>query len=244
MAISLNIDPTAGHGSICETISKLSKSDKESLKEAARKRQSLRMASDLGNMNEFLGEKAPVLVCRNSSTMSHSPSDYNDINLAYYRDSQGAIWCFTSDMFADLVESKTNPYSSAVLPPSFVTQVQYQIDVLKKLGIDAGHGEIGIYSAQIPQTFSVAIDSLENKDVVNEKSSSRAVNAFIELAAMNSVSPDTIKNLKKDRMIDALRSIGYNVDLSQLGTGHALVTTARMVNYINKTEPDSIAPFF
>lgn len=244
LAISLNIDSTASHSLVCETISKLSKSDKESLKDAARKRQQLRMASEMGNMNEFLGEKAPLLVCRNTSTMSHNPLDYNDINIAYYRDDQGAIWCFTSDMFADLVESGTNPYSSAILPGSFKNQLVYQLEVLKKLGIDASRGEVGIYTSQVPQTFSAAIDSLDNNDVVTERASSRAVANFIQLAAMNSVSPDTIKNLTKPRMNDSLRSIDYYVDLSELGTGHALVTTARVVNFINKTNPDSIPGFF
>jgi hypothetical protein len=244
LAVSLNIDPTMNHAGICQTIDKLSKSDKESLKEAARKRQQLRLTSDLSNMNEFLGEKPPILTCRNVGTMPHNPMDYNDINLAYYRDDQLAVWCFTSDTFAELVETKTNPYSSAPLPTSFITQLQYQIDVLKKLGIDAGRGEIGIYTSKIPQTFSVAIDNLENKDIINEKSSSKAVDAFVQLASMNSISPETIKNLTKKRMIYALRSINYEVDLTQLSTGHALVTTARVVNYINRNDQDSIPSFF
>lgn len=244
LAISLNIDPTMTKAAICESINNLSKADKEALKDAARRRQQLRLAADMGTMNEFLGGKIPNLVCRNKVLMQQNPLDYNDIDLAYYRDDQGAVWCFGSDTFASILESGLNPYNSTLLPESFKEQLKYQINVLKRLGVDAGRGEIGIYSSRIPITFDKSIDSLTSKDVVSEKSSEQALELFIQLAGRNGISPETIRNLSKDQMMAALRSVDYNVNLAPLSTSHALVTTSRVVEHINRVDPDSIKTFF
>jgi len=244
LAVSLNIDPTMNQSAICESINTLSKSDKESLKDAARKRQQMRMASDLGNMNEFLGDKQPTFACRNRSSMTHDPLDYNDMDIAYYRDEQGVIWCFTSDTFANLIETGVNPYNSVILPESFLAQLKYQLDVLRKLGIDAIHGEIGIYTSQIATTFSTALDELGKKDAITEKISSRALDKFIQLASIHSISPDSIKSLTKEKMIDGLRSINYNVELASLNTSHALVTVARIIDHLNKTDKGAVDVFF
>jgi len=244
LAISLNIDPTMTKSSICDSISNLSKADKEALKEAARKRQQLRITSEMGTMNEFLNDKVPTLVCRNKTLMQQNALDYNDIDIAYYRDDQGAVWCFTSDLFASVLESGINPYNSTLLPDSFKQQLRYQIDVLKRLGINANRGEIGIYSSRIPITFDKSIDSLTSKDTISEKNSESALDLFIQLASRNNISPETIRNLSKDQMSNALRSIDYNVNLSPLSTSHSLVTTSRIIEYIHKTDPDTIPLFF
>lgn len=244
LAVSLNIDPTMTKSAICESINNLAKADKEELKDAARRRQQLRLAADMGTMNEFLSGKVPNLVCRNKVLMQQNPLDYNDIDLAYYRDDQGAVWCFSSETFSSILESGLNPYNSTLLPQSFKDQLKYQIDVLKRLGVDAGRGEIGIYSSRIPITFDKSIDSLTSKDVVSEKTSEQALEIFIQLAGRNGISPETIRNLSKDQMMAALRSVDYNVNLAPLSTSHALVATSRVVEHINRVDPDSVKPFF
>jgi len=244
LAISLNIDPSMSQVAICDKINALSKADKEILKDAARKRQQIRMAGDLGHINEFLNDKVPNLTCRNKSLLPHDPFDYNDIDIAYYRDDQGVSWCFPSDQFASILESGVNPYNSTVLPAAFKEQLKYQINVLKRLGIDASRGEIGIYTSRIPVTFSQSIDNLTSKDVVSERSSEQALDTFIQIASRNNISPETIRSLSKERMMDALKSINYDVNLAPLSTSHGLVTTARIIEYVNHTDPDSVKTFF
>ena len=244
LAISLNIDPTMSKSTICDNINNLSKADKDALKEAARRRQQLRLAADMGTINEFVGGKIPNLVCRNKALLQNDPLNYNDIDLAYYRDDQGAIWCFGSDSFASVLESGINPYNGTILPDSFKIQLADQINALKRLGINADRGEIGIFNSKIPITFDKAIDSLSEKDVITEKTSEQSVDLFIQLASKNGISSDTIRTLSKDRMTDALQSIGYNINLTPLSTSHALVTTSRIIEYLNRTNPDAINVFF
>lgn len=239
LAMSLNIDPNMSQAAICESINTLSKSDKEELKEAAKRRQQTRMDSDLGKMNEFLNGKTPNLVCRNKALLPHDPSEYNDIDIAYYRDDQGAIWCFTSDNFAAILESGVNPYNSTILSPSFKEELQYQIAALKRLGLDVTGGAI-----KIPTTFSTAIDSLTVKDVITEKSSEQTLDSFISIAGNYGISPNTIRSLSKEAMMNALRSIGYNVNFMPLSTSHALISTAKIIEYINRTDPQSLTQFF
>jgi hypothetical protein len=242
LAISLNIDHTMSKAAICENISNLSKADKESLKEAAKRRQQMRMSSDLGTINEFIGGKTPTLVCRNRSVLPHDPFDYNDIDLAYYRDDQGAVWCFGSDTFESILETGINPYNSTILPDSFKEQLKFQINALKRLGINNGCS--GLMTSRIPLTFSKAIDNLTSKDTVSENPCEQSMRDFIQLANLNNVSADTIRNLTKQQMIDALRTIDYDVDLSLLSTSHALATTSRIISDLNRTDPDSVPVFF
>lgn len=244
LAIALNIDHTMSQAGICDTINTLSKADKEALKEAAIKRQQMRMASDLGTMNEFLTGTIPSLVCRNKSLLPNDPFDYNDIDIAYYRDDQGAIWCFGSDSFASVLESGINPYNSTVLPNSFKEQLRYQISFLDKLGVNASRGSIGLYASKTPTTFSKALDTFNNKDIITEENSKHALDIFNQTAIANGINLDIIRNLSKENMTHGLQSIGYDVNLSPLSTSHALVTTARVIEYLNRTDPELTRRFF
>ena len=235
LAISLNIDPDLSQTAICDNISKLAKSDKEAIKDAAKKRQQLRMSSNLGHIYEFQNEHIPNLTCSNKTLLLNDPFDYNDIDIAYYRDDQGDIWCFTSDSFDSLLENGLNPYNSTTLPQSLKDQLYYKIDILKKLDL---------YRISSPITLSTAIDNLSLNDSVSEKNSEQVVNNFIHLANRYNVNIDIIKNLSKDSMMVALNSIGYNVDLTSLVTSHALITTAYIIEYVNQIDPETIKHFF
>lgn len=229
LALSLNIDPSSSLGSICNIINNLAKADKEVLKTAAKKRQQLRLSSQLGYVNEFINDKIPTLICRNKSLLTKDPFEYNDIHIAYYRDEQGAVWCFTSDNFADLIETGTNPYNGTLLPISFQEELKYRLSNLKRIGIDQ------------ESTFNESIDNLNSKDVVSNYYSDKYVNLFIEKANFHRVSTETVRSLTKEQMNDAFKAIGYNLNLTSLSTNHALITTAIVINYI---EPDLVNNFF
>jgi hypothetical protein len=241
LAVSLNIDPSMSEAAICNNISRLAKADKDALKEAAKRRQQMRMISDMGTMDEFLNGKTPNLTCRNASQLPHSPFEYNDVDIAWYRDDQGAIWCFSSQSFAGLLETGVNPYNQTLLPTTFLEQIQYQIDVLQTLGIAAGEGDVGIYSSHVPVTFTEAIDSLTKEDKISESASADAVSHLTTLASQYGISASVLRSLTRANMTAALRSIGYDIDLSGLTTSHALVTTARVISDMKETDLD---PFF
>jgi hypothetical protein len=242
LAAALNLDPSMSTAALCNNISALAKVDKDALKEAAKRRQQLRMIADLGTMNEFLNGKMPNLTCRNRSSFTHDPLEYNDVDIAYYRDDQGAVWCFPSDTFGALLETGVNPYNQTLLPESFLTQLKYQIDILRSLGIQAT--EVGVTVAKVPATFLSAIDSLTSPDTITEKTSAQAVQEFISRGSANGIAPQTIRGATKDQLMAALRTINYHVNLTPLTTSHALVTTARIVNHVARSEPAALQTFF
>lgn len=244
LATALNLDPSMSKAALCDNISTLAKVDKDALKEAAKRRQQMRMIADLGTMNEFLNGKTPNLTCRNRSSFTHDPLEYNDIDIAYYRDDQGAVWCFPSDTFAALVETGVNPYNQTVLPDSFVDQLKYQLNVLQLLGVQAGQGEVGVYLSKTPATFISAIDSLTSPDTITEKTSAQAVQEFISRGSQNGISPQTLRAATKDQMMAALRTINYDVNLAPLTSSHALITTARAMNHVARTDAGSMKTFF
>lgn len=242
LAAALNLDPSMSTAALCRDISAMAKADKEALKEAAKRRQQLRMVADLGTMNEFLNGKTPNLTCRNRSSFTHDPLEYNDVDIAYYRDDQGAVWCFPSDRFSALLETGVNPYNQTALPDSFLAQVRYQITILEVLGIQAT--EVGVAVAKVPATFISAIDSLTSPDTMNEKTSAHSVQEFLSRGSVNGVALQTLRGATKDQMMAALRTIKYEVNIAPLTTSHALVTTARIVNHVAHTEPSAVKTFF
>ena len=244
IAVSLNIDPTLSKTGICEKIKNITIADKDVLKEAARKRQQYRMASTIGGVNEFLGDNVPVYTCQNKSLLQHDPFDYNDFDLAYYKDDQGVIWCFSSNSYATLLETKINPHNYTKLPDSFLDQIKIQSQSLKKMGVDVDHGEIGIYNSRIPLTFTQAIDNLSAKDTIKEKYSKKSYDNFVQLAIMNGLNPDSIKSLNKSQLSNALNSIDYKTDLNDISTNHAIITTSKIIDEVNKISPNLIPIFF
>lgn len=221
LAISLNLDDHVSKPALCDSISKLAKADIKSLKEAGYRRQQSRMVSELGTINEFIGDKPPVLTCRNRSELLIDPFDYNDHEIAYYRDDQGVIWCFGSDSFNNLIETGINPYNSTLLPKNFISQLQYQRSIIQS--INKPH-----------LSFSKALDSLTSKDTIID--TLPIIDRFIQQASNNGVGANIIKSLSKDQMMSALRSINYNVNLNPLTTNHAIITTAQILQSISNDE--------
>lgn len=224
LALALDIDPTMDKNAICRHIDILSKADPEAVKEAAIRKQQNRVAAKTSGVQDFISEKTPAIVCRNASVLRNNPFDYNNYTLATYKDEQGALWCFPSDMYESLIEDGINPYNMEKIPDSVKIEMEGKLHILRKVGADI----------KDPQSFSDAINELSTPDVINQKNSEEELRKFITLVGKHGVSPETINSLTKLQMMDALRSIGYRVDLQPLSTSHALVTFSRIGNYIDK----------
>jgi hypothetical protein len=169
--------------------------------------------------------------------MRADPADYNDIDIAWYRDEQGAVWCFTADQFSLLLESGTNPYNSAVLPEPFRNEITYRADALQQL-----RGEKGLPLSTPPTTFSEAIDSLSAPD--QPPTGEEVLTRFSQLAMENRLSPSTINDITKEGMGAALLAAGHKVQLAPLTTSHALMTTAQTLSLLEDEAPEQVSRFF
>jgi len=221
-ATVLNIDTNLNKKGVCRALQEISAADKTTLEEAAYRRQQIRLNSNLGRINEFLEDNSPSLVCRNSDRFKENPLKYNDIDLAYYRDDEGAVWCFTSDTFSLLEEQKKNIYNDEILPENFLRELQYKITMLKTLEIFDGKryttGSI---------TFLQALEKIEISDSIDNKISEKILQNFINDAMeKNNLSLSKLEKIDKETYSRILNSLGFNLNFNSLSNEHTLVTVS------------------
>lgn len=219
LAMALNMDSQADSSVICSDLDKISKANVDELKEAARKRQEDRLVATLGYNSEFISGKKPNLICRNTKLLPNDPFTYNDLDLAYYRDEGGVIWCFTSEMFQDALDSKTNPYDETSLSEKFLTEIGFKLDTLKKMGM--------INSI----SYNQAVDELTIDDVIDDKQTQYVLEQFLKHG-------DYLQDVTQEQMESAFIAIGYYVNLSPLTKKHAIITCAHAIHNLKPEEVD------
>lgn len=226
LAISLNIDsgsfaPSRSKKFICDNITAIANADQNALIEAFRKKQQLKMAAKLGTVNEFIND-VPTLVCRNKASLSKDIFDYDEIDVAYYRDEQGAIWCFTSDMFHNLVETGVNPYNDVNLPLMFKDEIRHRLTLNEQL--------------LPPVTFVDSINNLSTVKITTNNNNERILNNFLSKIGYKEVS--------NQKLMDSLKEIGYQVNLAPLSNKHALITVAILLDYLERTDSVTAKRFY
>ncbi len=235
LAFSLNIDPTSSKETICQNLAALSKADPSALKGAAIRRQMTRISSDVTSIEDFLTR--PDLrkyLCRNRTLTDRNPYEYNDIDISYYKDDGGAVWCFTSDQFDRLRDNKTNPYTGERLSDMFMEGLSRQRNMVKRLGI----------TTTDVKTYSEAIDDLTKRDTISNKNSEQITRAFTDMAHINGVSQEELNNLSQRQMTAVLLSLGNNTDLRRLTLSHAKITFYRIGYRMIRDKSDIAASFF
>lgn len=137
IAFDLNIDFSLPPYKICEKLEKISNTDRIQYVQASINRQEERVARSLIEVGDVDGEdKIENCRCDEKSMLLNNPYSYNDARMAFYKDeSDGKLWCFTSDMFDSLIASKKNPYNRKKLPDLFLETIKSQVNILESLDI-------------------------------------------------------------------------------------------------------------
>lgn len=234
LAFNLNLDPTLQKSSVCEALRELSGADATQLTAAATKRQQQRISSDLSLISEYVNSNPPLFTCRNRSLLQEDPFAYGDVELAAYRDSQEVIWCYTSDMFENLLASGKNPYNMQPLPETFKAQLELQLETLKRLHID--------YMDPVPINHALA--ELNRKDEISNVGTERIIKSILTQAAINGVSEEILRNQSPDQLEAALASIGIYAPLKDLTTTHAFATFAQAAHAYLKVHPEQASRLF
>lgn len=241
LAYSLNLDPFGDRDQICVSLGKLSKANPEQLKSAAIKRQMLRISSSAATTDDFMTNLAGrgTLLCRNRALFDTSPYEYNDLDLSYYKDSHDVLWCFTSDMFEQLLRDKKNPFTEQSLPPEYLDSLKAQRNTLKRLG----------YAVSTPNskpiTFSDGLDSLRKADKINNEQSDVITRSFFEAASLNGIPSEDLKEISLSTMTKTFESVGiWEPQLEQLPIEHARITFYRISVQLLKKHPEHVPTFF
>lgn len=228
LAYSLNIDATADKKTVCGKIEKMAAADPAQLKAAAMRRKHMRAASELSAVNEFLTDATPALTFRNASAFGGvDPLEYNDWDLVYYKDAQGAAWVFTSNMFPMLLSSGVNPHNNTRLPGSALDEMRYKLGVLQRMGIDAS-----TINTRAPRTFDASVDALNLPDAAYEDETAAAYARFLARGSEYGVAQSTLTDATKEQLAAGLAALGVEVAFDRYPLAHARVTAARIVDSV------------
>ena len=137
MAFNLNINYDLAPEKICEKLSVIANMDRVMFLKESIIRQEERIRRELIDNGDVSGEE-PLLrtKCNAKSRLINNPYAYNDARMASYFDQyDGELYCFTSDLFEGLINTRKNPYNAKPLPRVFIETIKAQLNILKFLGL-------------------------------------------------------------------------------------------------------------
>lgn len=236
LAYRLNLYPEAPKDTLCCQIKSITKADPELVKVSAIKRQATRISSDVSYINQFDdGCNPPPIQCSNRSLITDNVYDFPDVDIAYYRDYQNALWCFTSNNFTKMTEKKVNPYTTEEFPLYFIE------DVERKTQFISTYRPID----DMPVPISETIDSLSQPDSPDNTLTERHVKGFEQMLSERNIVNWNIENLTTDDMqIILSETFNITLNLTDLTREHA-EKTFFVVSYEElRLRPESADSFF
>ena len=148
IAFDLNLDFNLSPTFICEKLDQISNMDRVDFATKSIERQQERVERILmeaGKIRE--GDPLERRRCNPKSMIINNPYAYNDSRMAFYKDDSGELWCFTSDFFESMIQSKKNPYTGKALPQLFLETIKTQMNILKFLDLASPRDNINMGQA-------------------------------------------------------------------------------------------------
>jgi hypothetical protein len=236
LAYQLNLYPEAPKDSLCNQIKMITQADPDLVKKSTVTRQQIRIRSDVAYINQFdNGENTPDIKCNNRSLLSDNLYDYPDADIAYYRDYQDSLWCFTSNNYVKMVDKKVNPYTKQPFPSWFLDEIKRKIEFISTYR--------DIDSDPIP--ISNTIDSLRQPDIPDNLYTENIVRKFNQMLSDHDIIEWNISSLSKDEMKDILtNNFKIQSNLDDISKDHAEKTFANISYEQLSANPDSADEFF
>lgn len=228
LAFDLGLDYNMNEEKICDKLNRISLMDKDEFLRAAIERQEDRINADLSSSDDYAkGATKDRYRCNLKTTVLKNPYAYNDARMAFYKSPKdGEVYCFTSDLFSDLVTSKINPYNEEKLPVKFLNTIRTQINILN---------ELGVYKTNT--SVEDAIKEILTDSQIDNKKTDYSYNTVISALELNGVSKDLFDSLnsyvQKDVILGEI--CGVNVShFESLTPAHRIKTVARVIYSLSK----------
>ncbi len=236
LAYQLNLDPEAPKDTLCNQIKMITQADPELVKKSAIVRQQVRIRSDIAYINQFDdGENPPDIKCNNLSLLSNNIYDFPDADIAYYRDYQDSLWCFTSNNYIKMLKKKVNPYTTQPFPEWFLDNINRKVKFISKYR--------SIEDELV--SISITIDNLSRPDIPDNTYSDNNIKNFDKMLVDHDIVEWNISNLTADEMNDLLsNNFKVSVDLRGITREHA-EKTFEIISYEElSSNPDLADNFF
>lgn len=219
---------------ICSFIKNVSESDQTKIVGSAVNRQKERIAIMNSSPSDFVSGR-PTGVCYNTMLSGDEIYEYADMDIASYKDQHGHIYCFTRDLFPNLLETKINPYTREPLPPTFLEGLTRQYALLQTLGVQGP-----------PETLGVGLKRLMAPDQINNDLDNQIIMRFNAEARKNMVPESALQRsaLVPPITTTVLQNFGHTVIMEGLTPDHQYVTFVRTFMDDYQRDPARGAKFF
>ena len=210
------MDPEAPKDVLCHQIKLITQADPDMVKQSTITRQQVRIRSDIAYINQFdNGELPPDIKCGNKSLLSANMYDFPDVDIAYYRDYQDNLWCFTSNNFSKMLDKEVNPYTTELFPQWFLEDVGRKIDFISKYR----------NMEDDPTPISVVLDNLNLPDTINNIYSDNDILRLNQILIEKGITEYKIENLSIDDMKKILvETFQLPTNLDNINKEHGKVT--------------------
>lgn len=207
---------------ICKVLDSASKTKRDQLSTVLKKRRKDQFQSRNRYPNELIGD-GKILTCHNTlKKPGKSFEEYSDIHASSYRDSDGNVWCFTSDYYPSLVEDQKNPHNGQKLPLTFIEELSIKWDILKDLGFKI---------SEKPPTIDDAINEIWEDDKIGGK-------VVDEEGIIYKIGLSNPERLTPERANNSFKQIGIEANINHLTGVHARVTSLWILNWLFDNNPD------
>ena len=217
LALILGLDPQEDKETLCAEFERITMADFDTLRDNAIARQRQRITnstSSISGMKSFSG-------CSNGQQLNIIPEEYSDINMFYYRDGDN-IFCYTSEMFENIILTKKDPTTKKKLDSSILNSISCQLKHLEDLGLDPLE----------PLSISQAILKLNEEDTINSKETNFAVQSIKQILMGQNYELLNINKINTEELNRILQSIKMEQELlPKLNPQHQLDTFYLAVYY-------------
>lgn len=149
--------------------------------------------------------RAPI--CKNSDTLLRNIEDYPDVDRVSYSDGQ-FTWCFTSENFPELIQSRRNPFSTSgnsgfgtPIPDHVIAEMEEKLRIINQNGLSQKPASI---SEGVREVFD---SNPAINEMVNEKATKLMLEKFYLFVQHYNVDHDRFTELSPDE----LQSIADNI---------------------------------
>lgn len=196
-ALIFNITPGASKSEICNTFREIASSRLEDVISHFKNINVDGLTKSVSTLSDFISNSVNDK-CYNEHESGDDFMEFSEKTLAYYRDNEGKIWCFTSNTFRELVDEGINPINKKPLPIHFSEIVRHKIHFLERNNIDLND----------PQTISTMMKRLTSVQKVSSDESNEKSGNIEYLLKHRGFSKDRILNMKIKELAARFRSIG------------------------------------
>ena len=203
ISLHLGIPSNSSFEETCSKLLSISSADFESLKKAIKNRSKEEIKTSKKSITEFINPSTKDIMCNNISDYEKDPMMYSDYSFAYYSDSKDRTWCYLSNSFENILETKINKETNEKFPQEFLFAIEQKVKIAKYFNI----------SLLEPVNLEKIIVDLKKNDEINNVESDFIVSSIIQIANLNGISEDDMLNkITINEYGDKFSNINVNIE--------------------------------